>query len=181
MAVSPCDSPAALGTDGGWSKVQSRTWRMTACPPIRRFFSCFSAFPDVGAMIAGTDGRGEVSRPAGVLAKPNAATPRFQGPCQPVPSTHCHRAYGHAPGPDFRRIIFPFSARLSGMYVWKGNNGNMGTSYFRQAENRASGACERVPKHSDGFGNMGTEMADPDAGKSARVWLPPAPPAGERD
>jgi hypothetical protein len=50
----------------------------------------------------------------------------------------------------------------------------MGTSYVRQAESRASGACERVPKPSGGFGNMGTEMADPDAGKFARVWLPPA-------
>ncbi|HEX7753672.1 MAG TPA: hypothetical protein VF440_14885 [Novosphingobium sp.] len=51
----------------------------------------------------------------------------------------------------------------------------MGTSYVRQAESRASGACERVPKPSGGFGNMGTEMAGPDAGKSARVWLPRAP------
>lgn len=50
----------------------------------------------------------------------------------------------------------------------------MGTDYIKQAENLAFDGCIPVPKPSGGFGNMGTEMGNPDAGKSARVWPPRA-------
>lgn len=57
----------------------------------------------------------------------------------------------------------------------QGNSGNMGTITIKQAERLGFEGCEPVPKASGRFGNMGTEMADPDAGKSARVWLPRTP------
>lgn len=159
---------------GGWSKVQSRTGRRTAAPLIGRFFSCFSAFPDGWPEDRRQAGR---KRRAGWLGpspgKRCAASP--PRPCQPDPGAIANRVCHHAQRADFRRIIFPFSGRLSGSDDLQGNNGNEGTSYVQQAEGRACGECGPVPKPSGGFGNMGTEMADPDAGKSARVWLPPAP------
>ncbi len=51
----------------------------------------------------------------------------------------------------------------------------MGTVIIKQAESLAFEGCQPVPKASGGFGNMGTEMADPDAEKFARVWLPRTP------
>lgn len=120
--------------------------------------------------------RAERGQPGGSGLRPSkrcaASLPR---PRQPDPGVIAGLVCHNAQRADFGRIIFPFSGRLSGRYVWEGNNGNMGTSYVRQAESRASGGCAPVPKPSGGFGNMGTEIADPDAGKSARVWLPPAP------
>ena len=95
--------------------------------------------------------------------------------CQPDPGAIAGRVCEHAQRPDFRRIIFPFLGRLSGSCVLQGNNGNLGTYHIRQAESLAYAVCQPVPKPSGRFGNTGTEMADPDAGKSARVWLPPAP------
>lgn len=174
MAVPPRCGPAAPGTDGGWSKVQSCTWRRTTVPPIGRFFLAAPQFRTACQMIA--DRQAERGRLGGWgfrLPKRSAALP--PRPCRPDPSAIAGRVCHHAQRADFRRIIFPFSGRLSGSVDLQGNNGNVGTSYVRRAESRASGVCELVPKLSDGFGNMGTEMADPDAGKSARVWLPPAP------
>lgn len=159
---------------GGRSKVQSRTWRRTTAPLIGRFFLASPHFRTAGRRIA--DRRAERGQPDGWGFRPAkrcaASPPR---PRQPDPGAIANRVCHHAERADFRRIFFPFSGRLSGSDDLQGNNGNMGTSYVRQAESRASGDGERVPKPTGGFGNMGTEMADPDAGKSARVWLPPAP------
>lgn len=57
----------------------------------------------------------------------------------------------------------------------------MGTSYVRQAESRASGVCEPVPKPLGSFGNMGTEMADPDTGNPRACGYPLPSPADERE
>jgi hypothetical protein len=137
------------------------------------FFAC--RYSDGGAMNADVGGQREARRPAGVFVRSNAALYRFYGPASPflaLPVAGFAIMHG---GADLQRNIFLFSGQLSESYVLKGNNGNMGTSYVKQAESCASRGCAPVPKPSGSFGNMGTEMADPDAGKSARVWLPPAP------
>lgn len=159
---------------GGWLKVQSCTWRRTAVPLIGRFFLASPNFRTAGER--GAVRRAERGQPGGWgFCPPKRCAASPPRPCQPDPGAIANRVCHHAQRADFRRIIFPFSGRLSGSDDLQGNIGNMGTSYVRQAESRASGACEPVPKPSGHFGNMGTEMADPDAGKSARVWLPPAP------
>lgn len=78
-------------------------------------------------------------------------------------------------GAGFRRIIFQCIKPLSGSHVLQGNNGNLGTYHIKQAEILAFEGCQPVPKPSGRFGNMGTDWADPDAGKSARMWLPRLP------
>lgn len=174
MAVSLCCWPAALGTDGGWSKVQSCTGRSTTSPPIGRFFPCSPYFRTAGRRRRGQAGR---EKPAGRLELSPAQTLRG------LISTALPARFGRYRGPGLRSCTeglippdyLPFSGRLPGSYDLQGNNGNMGTSYVKQAENRASGGCAPVPKPSGDLGNMGTEMANPDAGKSARMWLPRAP------
>lgn len=176
--VSPFGQPAAMAARsrrrGGGQISGATPWLGPHRLPSTEFFRGVG----ISGRVGDDRGRRRAGRgqpPGWGLRQAKRRVASFPRPCQPVPGTSGHPVFHHAPRPDFRRIIFPFSGRLSGRYVWKGNNGNMGTSYVRQAESRASGANEPVPKPSGGFGNMGTEMADPDAGKSARVWLPPAP------
>jgi hypothetical protein len=175
MAVPHVGWPAAPGTGGGVFK--SPEGRRAVSPqslPSAGFFIVLRVFGRRGR--GGRKRRAERGQPGGLGLRPPkrcaASPPR---PCQPDPGAIAKRVFHHAQTADFRRIIFPFSGRLSGSDDLQGNNGNMGTSYVRQAESRASRVREPVPKPLGGFGNMGTEMADPDAGKSARVWLPPAP------
>lgn len=97
-----------------------------------------------------------------------------QRPFLPDPGAISDRVCYHMQGQAVGQIIFPFLGRLSGSYDLQGNNGNMGTYYVKQAESLAFEGCQPVPKPSGRFGNMGTEKANPDAGKSARVWLPRA-------
>ncbi len=138
------------------------------------FFLASLHFRTAGRRIANR--RAERGQPGGWGLRPAkccaASPPR---PCQHDPSAIANRICHHAQRADFRRIIFPFFGRFLGGDDLQGNNGNMGTSYLKQAESLALGGCKPVPKPSGGFGNMGTEIGDPDAGKSARVWLPPAP------
>jgi len=159
---------------GGGQKVQSCTWCWTTSPLIGRFFPLASISGRPARRLAGE--RAERGQPIGWGLRPPKrcaiAAPR---PRQTDPGAIAGRVCCHAPGPHFGRNTFAFSGRLSGSYALLGNNGNMGTSYVRQAERRASKANEPVPKPFDCLGNMGTEMADPNAGKSARVWRPPAP------
>lgn len=175
MAVSLCGWPAALGTDGGGGQKSRAAPGAAPLPHSSAgFFLALRIFGQRGR--GGGDRRAERGQPCGWGFRPPkrcaASPPR---PCQPDPGAIAGRVNHHAQRADFRRIIFPFSERLSGSYVLKGNNGNMGTSYVKPAESCASRGFAPVPKPSGRFGNMGTEMADPDAGKSARVWLPPAP------
>lgn len=174
MAVLPSGWPRCWARTGGGQKSRAAPARRTTAPLIDRFFSCSPHFRTAGRRIA--DRRAERGQPGGWSFRPAkrcaASPPR---PCQPDPGAIANRVGNHAQRADFRRINFPFSGRLSASDDLQGNNGNMGTSSIRQAESRAFGVCEPVPKPSGGFGNMGTELADPDAGKSARVWLPPAP------
>ena len=174
MAVSPSGWPRCWARTGGGQK--SRAAPGVGPLPLSSacFFLVLRIFGRLGR--GGADRRADRGQPGGWGFRPPkrcaASPPR---PCQPDPGTLAGRVFDHAPGPDFQRIIFPFSGRLSGSHDLQGNNGNMGTSHIRQAESCASGGCAPVPKPSGGFGNMGTEMADPDAGKSARVWIPRAP------
>ena len=97
------------------------------------------------------------------LRPPNRRVALLPQPRQLVLGVIAGRVCDHAQGPDCRRIIFPFSGLLSGSNVLQGNNGNLGTYHIRQAESLAFGGCQPVPKPSGRFGNMGTEMADPNA------------------
>lgn len=174
MAVA-AGQPPWPGHTGGVGKSPERCpWPAPHPFPSAGFFPASLLLRTAGWMIA--DRRPDRGQPSGWGFRPvkccAASPPR---PFPPDPGAIANRDGHHAQRADFRRIIFPFSGRLSGSDDLQGNNGNMGTSSVRQAESRASGVCEPVPTPSGGFGNMGTEMADPDAGKSARVWLPPAP------
>lgn len=95
-------------------------------------------------------------------------------PCRANSGAIAGRVCDDRKGPDWPWIIFAFLGPHSGSYVPQGNNGNMGTSTIKQAESLAFEGCQPVPKPRCHFGNKGTEMADPDARKSARMWHPPA-------
>ena len=120
---------------GGWSKVQSCTWRRTTAPLLGRFFSCSPHF-----RAAGADRRAERCQPSCCGLRPPkrcaASPPR---PCRNDPVAIAGRVCDHAQGLDFRCIIFPFLGQLLRSYDLQGNNGNMGTSYIKQAESLAYG------------------------------------------
>ena len=163
----------APGQTGGGQK--SRATPGVKPPPLS-FAGFFSAERFSGRLGSdGGHGQAERGHPScwGIRPPKGRAASRPR-PCQPDPGAIAGRVCDLVPGPDFRRIIFPFNGRLSGSYVLQGNNGNMGTSSIKQAESLAVEGCQPVPKPSGRFGNMGTEMSDPDAGKSARVWPPHA-------
>ena len=168
---SHCGWGVALEVQGGWSKVQRQDLVPDHCPSHRRVFFLFPAFSRGGADRWAEWGH----RPSWGFRPPKRCATSLRLPCQPDPGAIARRVCDHGQRVDFRRINFSFSERHSGSDDLQGNNGNMGTSYVKQAESRDSGGCEPVPKLSGRFGNMGTEMADPDAGKSARVWRPRTP------
>lgn len=159
---------------GGRSKVRCQSWRLTTAPLLRGFFSCSPHFPNCGAgarALAG--GAGPAARLVSLSAE--RFGPSLPGAWKPDPCPFLGGVCGLLSWPNFRQNIFPLFRQPLGGDDLLGNIGNMGTSNVRQAESCASGVRAPVPKPSGDFGNMGTEMPDPDAGKSARVWLPPAP------
>ena len=145
-------------------------WGLNTGPPaIGRFFSWVAQFGAAGQKRRGQAGR---KRPAELLGPSPAQMPRrfAPWPWRPDPGALGDGVCNHPYRPVFRPNIFPFSGRRFGSYELQGNSGNMGTVTIKKAESLAFEGCQPVPKASGRFGNMGTEMGDPDAGKSARVW-----------
>jgi len=152
-------APLAMPQRGGGRKSGAAPGRLTTVTAIGRFFSCIAKFGTAGQKWQGRAGRERQSEMLG---------PSF------AQTLDSFAPWPWRPRPVLWPNIFPFSGQRSGSYELQGNIGNMGTVTIKQAERLAFEGCQPVPKASGGFGNMGTEMADPDAGKSARVWLPPA-------
>ena len=172
MALSRVGWPAArlaMPQRGGGRKSGAKALASTTAPLTDRFFSWIAQFRTAGQKWRGQAGR---ERPAELPGPSPGQMPRRFAlwPWRPDPGALADGVCNHPHRPVFRPNIFPFSGQRSGSYELQGNIGNMGTVTIKQAERLAFEGCQPVPKASGGFGNMGTEMADPDAGKSARVW-----------
>lgn len=162
-------APLAMPQRGGGRKSGAKALASTTAPLIDRVFSLDRTIRDGWQKWRRQAGR---ERPAELLGPSLAQMPRrfAPWPWRPDPGALADGVCNHPHRPVFRPNIFPFSGRRFGSYELQGNSGNMGTVTIKQAERLAFEGCQPVPKASGRFGNMGTEMADPDAGKSARVW-----------
>jgi hypothetical protein len=170
----PAAPAVRIAKGGGWSKGQRRTWPETAPIPIDRDFSRSPQFQTDGARQRGQAAERGVPASWG-FRPPIRCAASLPWPCQPDPGASAGRVCDHAPGPFSHRNIFPRTGFAYRKLCFTREQWEHGNSHDRKAESCAFEGCVPVPTPSGRFGNMGTEMTDPDAGKSARVWLPPAP------
>ena len=164
---------------GGWVKVQSLTCCGTTLPIIDGFF--------IGEVVCerlGSDGghrqaeRGQ--RSCWGIRPPKGRAASRPRPCQPDPGAIAGRVCDHAPGPDFRRINFPFNGLHSGSYVYKGTMGTWEQALSdRQKALRLRGASLFPSLRAD-LGTWEQKRPIPMQEIPRACGSPVPPPAGER-
>lgn len=130
-------------------------------------------------MIAGADGQGEASRPAGAFAKPNAASPRFHGPASRFLALPVTRFFimrrGRISGGLFSH--FPDGFR-EGMF----GKGTMGTWEQAMSDRQKAAPLERTSLFPSPLAVLGTweqKWPIPMQENPRACGYPLPPPAGE--